>query len=227
MGRPQRTQFDGLLLHITIRCNNREFYFHQPEDYQTLLDLMQEMVEAHRICAYDYTLMSNHSHWLLSQRGATPLSTSLRWVFGEYARWYNRTYQRRGHFWEDRYRTTIIEQDDHALICMRYIARNPVRAMIVSNPSDYPWSGYKHYAGLKIDPLLKLHPVYLALGRYPKEREKRYRDFVENKIQAEQDKRSQRISGAFAFGSKAFRTHLKRRFLKDESAHSVNQGVTL
>lgn len=214
MGRPLKIQIDGLLLHITIRCNNREFYFREPEDYRTLLDLMLERAEAHRICIYDYALMANHSHWLLSQQGDIPLSTSLGWVFGEYARWYNRTHQRRGHFWEYRYRTTIIEQDDHALICMRYIARNPVRAKIVSNPVDYPWNGYRYYAGVRTDPLLKFHPVYLALGRYPKEREKRYRDFVENQIQPEQDKRNRRISNAFAFGSRAFRTHLKEKVFK-------------
>lgn len=214
MGRIPRIQTDGLLLHITIRCNNHKFFFQQSEDFQTLLDLMREMIENRRICIYDYTLMSNHSHWLLCQQGDAPISASLGWVWGEYARWYNRKYQRRGHFWEYRYRTTIIEQDDHALICIRYIALNPVRAGIVSNPVDYAWSGYRHYAGVEINPLVREHPIYTAIGRYPKERRDRYRDFVESHIRSGQNKRNRQISNSFAFGSKAFRSQLKSRCLK-------------
>lgn len=219
MGRFPRIQVEGLLLHITIGCNNQEFYFQQSEDFQGLLRLMNELIEERKVRVYDYALMSNHTHWLLCQEGNTPISASLGWVWGEYAKWYNRKYQRRGHFWGYRYHTTIIEEDDHALICMRYIALNPIRAGIVLMPVDYAWSGYRHYAGVETNPLLQEHPVYTAMGRYPKERQERYRDFIERHIESGQNKRNRRISSSFVFGSTSFRRRINKLLPKSEKAH--------
>ncbi len=44
---------------VVARCNNREFYFAAPEDFEILLDHLGEMNSAYEVRLFAYTLMSN------------------------------------------------------------------------------------------------------------------------------------------------------------------------
>ncbi len=47
---------------------------------------------------------------------------------------------------------------------MRYIELNPVRANMVSSPSHYRWSSYRHNAQGKADNLVIEHSLYTEIG---------------------------------------------------------------
>jgi putative transposase len=57
-----------------------------------------------------------------------------------------------------------------------YIELNPVRAGMVSDPGDYPWSSYRANALGLANPILSPHPLYLALAANNAVRHKLYRD---------------------------------------------------
>ena len=57
-----------------------------------------------------------------------------------YVQYYNYCYRRTGTLWEGRYKATIIDSEAYLITCMRYIELNPVRAGMVIDPGDYPWS---------------------------------------------------------------------------------------
>ncbi|WP_050029795.1 transposase [Verrucomicrobium sp. BvORR034] len=60
-----------------------------------------------------------------------------------FTQWFNKHHERRGTLWEDRYKSTMVEGGPAALgIMAAYIDLNPVRARLVKDPKDYPWSGY-------------------------------------------------------------------------------------
>jgi putative transposase len=80
--------------------------------------------------------------------------------------------------WEGRYRSTLIQTDRYLLTCMAYIDLNPVRAGMVVDARDFPWSSYGHYAGLRHDKLLTPHPLYWELGNTPFAREAAYVELV-------------------------------------------------
>ncbi len=64
----------------------------------------------------------------------------LKWRF---SMWYNEKNERVGTLWEDRFRSVLVEGDEHALMTIAaYIELNPVRAGLVSDPKDYRWCGY-------------------------------------------------------------------------------------
>jgi REP element-mobilizing transposase RayT len=60
MPRPPRIYAPGGTVHVVARCNNREFYFIAPEDFEVLLNHLREMVSTYEIRLFAYTLMSNH-----------------------------------------------------------------------------------------------------------------------------------------------------------------------
>ena len=57
------------------------------------------------------------------------------------AREMNRKARKKGHFWQGRFFSTIVEGEEAVQTCAAYISLNDVRAGIVENPKDYPYGG--------------------------------------------------------------------------------------
>ena len=47
-----------------------------------------------------------------------------------YVQYVNRSYRRSGTLWEGRFRSSLLQEEDYLLECLRYIELNPVRAAI-------------------------------------------------------------------------------------------------
>ena len=57
--------------------------------------------------------------------------------------WYNRSHQRYGTLWAERFKSVLVEGQGNALQTMAaYIDLNPVRAGLVEDPKDYRFCGY-------------------------------------------------------------------------------------
>jgi putative transposase len=65
---------------------------------------------------------------------------------------------------------------------MRYIELNPVRAGMVSHPSDYPWSSYHHNALGQPNNLVTTYLEYRRLGKTDEERQAAYRQLFKHHI---------------------------------------------
>jgi putative transposase len=161
-------------MHVVARCNNREFYMNAPEDHEQILAMLRGMIRDHDTSLYAYTLMSNHVHLLLRAPTVVALGRPMRWFMTESAKAFHRARKRRGHFWERRYRACLVEDNVYALAALRYMDRNPVRAGIVTDPADYPWSSCAAYARGMANPHITFHPSYMALSPYPKIRQRHY-----------------------------------------------------
>ncbi len=88
---------------------------------------------------------------------------------------YKNKYGYAGHFWQDRFKSLLIEKDEYLLACGLYIERNPVRAKIVDSPKRYLHSSYNYYAYGKENDLIDRDVYYGELGRNGKERQEEYR----------------------------------------------------
>jgi len=57
--------------------------------------------------------------------------------------WFNRTHDRRGALWSERFKSVLVEGRDNVLSTMAaYIDLNPVRAGMAADPKDYRFCGY-------------------------------------------------------------------------------------
>ena len=88
----------------------------------------------------------------------------------------------------------------HVLTRGAYVDLNPVRARIVRQPQDYPWSSARAYLRGTRDPLVTPNPGYLSLGRTSQERQGRYQQFLTEQLR-------QPVLAATAAGSTA---HLRQ-----------------
>lgn len=75
------------------------------------------------------------------------LSEFMKTLLQRFTRWFNRTHQRIGTLWEERYKSVIVESGIAARTMAAYIDLNPVRAGMVSDPAEYRWSSYGEAVG--------------------------------------------------------------------------------
>lgn len=186
MARLPRLSIAGYPHHVLQRGNNRQGIFTSPADYRTLLDLTQEAARKWGVAVHAYVLMDNHFHLLATPEAAESLPRMMQAVGRRYVRYFNDSQQRSGSLWEGRYRSTVLQAETGLLACMAYIDLNPVRAGLVSEARNYPWSSHGHYTGIRSDSLITPHALYWALGNTPFEREVAYADRVQAGLPADQ-----------------------------------------
>ena len=68
------------------------------------------------------------------------------------------------------------------LACLRYIEMNPLRAGIVENLEEYPWSSYRFRAYGEESKILDYDPWYEDLAKEGLMRQERYRKFFQEVI---------------------------------------------
>ncbi len=75
------------------------------------------------------------------------LSQFMQGFLQRYTQWHNGKTKRKGHLWEDRFKSVIVEDGVASKTMAAYIDLNPVRAGMVKNPEDYRWSSYGEAIG--------------------------------------------------------------------------------
>ena len=212
MARLPRLTVPGYPHHIVQRGNNRQAIFSGPPDYRMMLALLEENSKKFGVALHAYVLMSNHFHLLATPSSADGLPRMMQAVGRRYVRYFNDSQQRSGTLWEGRYRSTVIETDSYLLACMAYIDLNPVRAGIVREARDYPWSSHSHYIGLRADRIITPHSLFWAMGNTPFARENAYRELVNAGISRQQEEAlTVSVLSGWALGGEKFVTDLQMR----------------
>jgi putative transposase len=147
MARPLRIEYEGAVYHVTSRGNAREDVYQDDKDRSRFLKILGDVVARFNWICHAYCLMQNHYH-LLIETPEADLSRGMHLLNGVYTQWFNREHRRVGHLYQGRFKATLVEKENYLLELARYIVLNPVRAGIVKQASDWPWSSYGATAGL-------------------------------------------------------------------------------
>ena len=97
-----------------------------------------------------YCLMGNHFHFALKV-GGIPLSRVMHRLLTAHAMAFNFRHDRQGHLFQARYKAVLCIDDIYLIALTRYIHMNPVRAGLVANPDQWPWSSHLQYADKRAD----------------------------------------------------------------------------
>mgnify|MGYP001546145386 CR=1 FL=1 len=212
MARLPRLTVPGYPHHVIQRGNNRQAIFASAGDYQMLLDLLQDNARKSGVALHSYVLMTNHFHLLATPESPDSLPQMMQAVGRRYVRYFNDSQGRSGTLWEGRYRSTLIQTERYLLACMVYIDLNPVRAGLVGDAKDYPWSSHGHYVGLRSDKLITPHALYWELGNTPFARETADGELVRPGINADQQVAlTQSALRGWALGEPDFLADLQKR----------------
>lgn len=142
--------FAGAPHHVTQRGNHREPVFFAPGDQAAYLGLLRDYAALHNVDVVAYCLMTNHVHHVVIPSTAEALHRVFKSVHGRYAQRVNRIRSLKGHLWQGRYNSSVLDQN-YFVNAVRYVELNPVRARMVRRAEDYDWSSAATHCGLRND----------------------------------------------------------------------------
>lgn len=188
MPRGARLDAPGALHHVMVRGIERGLLFHDDRDRAEFVARLAQVVHRTGLTVLAWALLPNHLHLLVrtpaAQRGRAynpALPTAMRQLLTGYAGTFNRRHKRVGHLVQNRYRSTLVDEDSYLLELVRYIHLNPLRAGVVRSLAAlarYPWSGHSALLG-HVDRAWQASAE--ILGRFGASRrtaDRQYREFV-------------------------------------------------
>ena len=171
MPREVRKKSKSGMYHIILRGVNRQDIFYEETDKQKFLSiLLKQQLELH-FSLYAYCLMDNHVHILIKENLAEidklikikelrikdskvykkeldfnlpsepTIDLIMKKIASSYAVYFNKSYGRVGHLFQERYKSEPVENERQFLVTLRYIHQNPMKAGIIAN-CKYKFSSY-------------------------------------------------------------------------------------
>lgn len=187
MARPLRIQYENAYYHVTCRGNSGQAIFLKDADRSSFLDLLERSSDIYQTEILAYVLMFNHFHLFVK----TPLGNLqefMRHFNISYTSYYNWKHGRRGHVYQGRYKSFLVDGEKYLQEVSRYIHLNPIRVKLKSQMTwdekrrylrDYSWSSYGGYISHgKRRGFLQVEEVLAYFGGDTAEGRRKYEEFV-------------------------------------------------
>jgi putative transposase len=223
MTRPLRIQFENAYYHVTCRGNSGQEIFSNDADRSAFVDLLERSNDIYQTEILAYVLMSNHFHLFVK----TPLGNLqefMRHFNISYTSYYNWRHDRRGHLYQGRYKSFLVDADQYLQEVSRYIHLNPVRVRVRSGMSlgekekylrDYRWSSYRGYLSqsgrrgfLRVEEVLAYFGGDVPGGR------RKYEGFVREGIAKELVNPLERGTGHGIIGASEFIEKIRGEYVR-------------
>jgi REP element-mobilizing transposase RayT len=178
---PRKARLSGSSLyhHIYAWGNDRQPVFKAKSHYEKYLKYLEFYGDRYNIDIIAYALMEWHIHLFVFDSSGK-ISSFMNRLHGQYAQFFNRSTNRVGHVFGERFNNKIVQVNNYGLWLSRYIHRQPVEAGILKDPKDCLWTSYRAYIGLVPFGFLKPWIILNQFGR-GKTAFIHYEDFVMSK----------------------------------------------
>jgi len=186
IGMPRRSRIDapGALNHVIARGIARRGVFLNDADRDEFLERLGDIVNESKASCYAWALIPNHIHLLL-RTGPVPLSSIMKRLLTGYAVTFNLKHRRKGHLFQNRYKSILCQEERYLLELVRYIHLNPLRAGLAENYEDlcrYPYCGHSVVLGRRKREWQDVKYVLGYFGERPADARRKYREFVKEGI---------------------------------------------
>jgi len=145
MPRLPRIYIEGALYYITSEGNQNRDLFNDKTDYDTYLELLAKYKKELGFKLFAFVLLPRHLHLLIEPKGNVTISTIMHDLNSLYTKAFNSRYQRKGHLFQGRFKSILIEKEPYLTALTRYVHLNPKRTGLVNQAADYSFSSYKLY----------------------------------------------------------------------------------
>ncbi len=182
-GMPRQARLDapGTLHHVMVRGIEGKSIFRDDRDRKDFVARVGDVSKETGTRILAWALLKNHCHLLLFS-GPSGLPLFMRRLLTGYAQGFNRRHKRRGHLFQNRYKSIVCEEDPYLLELVRYIHLNPLRASLVKSLGEldhYSWSGHRVLMGWQKNGWQERNYVLRQFQSREKEAVRAYRRFME------------------------------------------------
>jgi putative transposase len=145
MPRKSRKDILSNFLHIMVQGLKKEYIFNKDEEIKKYFKFLLESTKEFNVKIVAYCIMNNHVHLLVFAEDKTEVSKFMKNTNTKYGIYYNKSHNRCGYVFRNRYKVQEIYTKAQLLSCINYIHNNPVKAGMCNNKWDYMYSSYNDY----------------------------------------------------------------------------------
>ena len=185
MPRKARIDAPGALHHIMARGIEGRVIFKSDHDRNDFIDRLASIVEETETKCLAWALIPNHFH-LLVKSGETPVSRVMLRLLTGYAISFNLRHKRKGHLFQNRYKSILCQEDRYLLELVRYIHLNPIRAKLVQDLKaleTFSYCGHGTLLGRHRNDWQDVNSVLRLYGKTIAQSRRKYKDFVSKGIE--------------------------------------------
>jgi putative transposase len=190
---------------------NQDIFF-DDQDRQEYLERVKRYKDELQFILYAYVLMANHVHLLMETPYAS-ISKIMQRITFTYTQYFNKKYGKVGHLFQGRYKAFLCERDEYLLSLVRYIHLNPVRANLVKEPHDYPWSSHRDYLTGKED-LVDTKRVLQCFSEKVFQAKRQYKDFINEALGEGKNESLYKAIGQQILGSDEFMKEVEKKVVR-------------
>ena len=151
MPRLPRLQAEDAIYHVTSRAARSLPLYSDSDDWRTFIRILAISIPKVGWRCHAYCLMGTHYH-LVIETPEPNIAVGMQRINWLYSRTFNQRHGLRGHCFEARYSSELIQSERHFVNTIRYVARNPVEAGLCQSPLEWEWSSYRSTIGLREPP---------------------------------------------------------------------------
>lgn len=169
MARKLRLEFPGAIYHVINRGNYRSWVFKEDDTKAAFERCLFDACERSGWVLHAFVVMGNHYH-LAVETPKGNLVTGVQWLQSTFANRFNSLRGERGHLFQGRYKSLLVEPGEALGQVCHYLHLNPVRAGIVpvERLVEYRHSSYWYLYRPKQRPtFLKPSAALDAAGELP------------------------------------------------------------
>jgi len=209
--RHARLTWAGAYHHIMNRGVEGKSIFKKPKFKNLYIDILREQSSLYKIRIFAYCIMDNHFHLVL-ENNSMKLSEFMKTVNSKYGILYRKIIGGKGYVFQDRFKSTLIENESYLLTAIVYALQNPVRKMIIDDPFKYKWSSVNAYFKEQNSSFVEAHFVSELFGT-----KRNFTSLLKNVYSeklSEKNSRFGRIMGSEKFALKAENSYDRRSEIK-------------
>ena len=138
-----RFQQSHCLHFITFTCYRRQPFLDTIRAKNVFERSLEQTRRSYRFDVIGYVVMPEHVHLLVSEPERATLARAIQALKQSVSQ---KLKAPDGRFWQTRYYDFNVFTAAKRIEKLKYIHRNPVQRGLVTQPEDWPWSSYRHYA---------------------------------------------------------------------------------
>ena len=140
MGRSARFLKDGVCYFVQTHSFMGQEILKADADYGHIMRLLKRYKARHGVRMYAYCLMPMAVYLITHPSDARQLPLFMQGVNQAYAMYFNRKYKSGGKVWQQRFKSTLIHNDQDLMSSIHLVESIPVQARRSNVPAEYPWS---------------------------------------------------------------------------------------
>ncbi len=181
MPRPVRIIEPNLTYHVYTRCIECKNMIRSGSLKELMITVLMKTQKKYTFELIAYEIMDNHFHLIIrTVPGGESISRVVQYIKARFAELFNRSMNRTGPFWNERFKDQIIEHAEkpvhYLLWLLWYLAFNPVRKNMVRNPRQSLYGSINSYLEESHPGRVRitLHRYFMDLGTSFRERVQRF-----------------------------------------------------